>query len=80
MNIYNATEACSQLCSLMDEAATTHKPILITGELGNVILVAEEDWKAMNETLFLVSIPGMRESIRENLDYGLEETTTKLDW
>lgn len=80
MTTLNATEARSKLYSLIDEATTTHKPITITGKRGNAVLLAEDDWNAINETLFLLSIPGMRESIREGMDSDIEEASTKLDW
>jgi prevent-host-death family protein len=80
MTILKATEARSKLYALIDEAAETHKPIMITGKRGNAVLVAEEDWNAINETLYLLSIPGMRESIREGMAEDLDECARKLDW
>ena len=80
MSTLNATEARSKLYALIDEARETHKPILITGKRGNAVLLAEEDWNAISETLFLVSIPGMRESIREGLATDLADTAQTLDW
>jgi len=79
MSIFNATEARSNLYSLIDEANQTHKPIVITGERGNAVLIAEEDWNAINETLYLMSIPGVRESIREGLATELADTNLSLD-
>ena len=80
MTTLDATEAVSRLHNLIDEAAQTHQPIMITGKRGNAVLLAEEDWKAINETLYLVSIPGMRESIREGMDSNLEDCDRELDW
>jgi prevent-host-death family protein len=80
MSTLNATEARSKLYALIDEAKATHKPITITGKRGNAVLLAEEDWNAISETLFLVSQPGMRDSIREGLATDLTETDQKLDW
>ena len=80
MTTFKATEARTKLYSLIDEAATTHKPITITGKRGNAVLLAEDDWNAINETLFLLSIPGMRESIREGMDSKLKDAANKLDW
>ena len=80
MSTFNATEARSKLYSLIDEATTTHKPITITGKRGNAVLLAEDDWNAINETLFLLSIPGMRESIQEGMDSKLDDAADKLDW
>ena len=69
----NANEARTRLDNLIDESSQTHKPILITGIRNNAILLAEEDWGGINETLYLVSIPGMRGSIIEGMETGLEE-------
>ncbi len=80
MTTLNATEARSKLYSLIDEASDTHQPIVITGKRGNAVLVSEEDWNSIKETLFLLSIPGMRESIREGMDEELDECSEELDW
>ncbi len=80
MTVLNATEARAKLYSLIDEAAASHQPIVITGKRANAVLVSEEDWKAISETLFLVSIPGMRESIKEGLATELTECARELDW
>ena len=63
MTILNVTEARSKLYNLIDEAANTHQPIVITGKRVNAVLISEEDWRAITETLHLLSVPGMRESI-----------------
>ena len=75
-----ASEARSKLYRLIDEAASTHTPILITGKRSNAVLIAEEDWRAIQETLYLLSIPGMRESIREGLNTPIEECAKDLEW
>ncbi len=80
MTTLNATEARSKLYRLIDEATQSHKPVLITGKRGNAVLLAEQDWNAINETLYLVSIPGMRDSIRKGMESGLDECETELDW
>jgi len=80
MTTLNATEARAKLYALMDEAAANHQPIVITGKRGNAVLLAEEDWNAINETLHLLSIPGMRESIREGMDTKLDDCSQELDW
>lgn len=71
-----ATEARSNLYRLIDETADSHQPIVIMGKRNKAVLVAEEDWAAIQETLYLLSIPGMRESIRDGVDQRNEE----LDW
>ena len=80
MSSITATEARKRLFKLIDEAAASHEPILITGKRGNAVLVSEEDWKAMQETVYLLSLPGMREAIREGLDSPLSECSEKLEW
>jgi len=80
MATITATEARSKLYSLIDEAEQNHEPIVITGKRGNAVLVAESDWNAIKETLYLLSIPGMRESIVEGMKESLEESSTELEW
>jgi antitoxin YefM len=80
MNIINATEARSKLYRLIDETAETHEPIVITGKRKNAVLLSEEDWNAISETIYLLSIPGMRESIREGLEENLSNCSKELDW
>ena len=80
MTTCNATEARSKLYALIDETTDTHQPIVITGKRGNAVLLAEDDWKAINETLHLLSVPGMRESIREGMAANLDDCKQELDW
>jgi antitoxin YefM len=80
MATFTASEARSKLYRLIDETAASHQPILITGKRANAVLVSEEDWRAIQETVYLLSIPGMRESIREGLDTPIEECAKALDW
>ncbi len=80
MIILNATEARSKLYSLIDETTDTHQPIVITGKRGNAVLVSEEDWNAIAETLHLLSVPGMRESIKDGMNQNLSECSKELDW
>jgi prevent-host-death family protein len=80
MTILNVTEARTKLYSLIDEAADTHQPIVITGKRGNAVLVSEEDWNSISETLHLLSVPGMRESIKEGMNEPITECSKELDW
>jgi antitoxin YefM len=80
MATLTVSEARSKLYSLIDETATSHQPILITGKRANAVLVSEEDWRAIQETVYLLSIPSMRESIREGLNSPIEECAKDLDW
>jgi PHD/YefM family antitoxin component YafN of YafNO toxin-antitoxin module len=65
---------------LIDDASVSHEPVVITGKRGNAVLLAEDDWTAINETLYLLSVPGMRESIIEGMQENLDETSTELEW
>ena len=67
MTSMNASEAREKLYRLLDETASDHEPVLITGPRSNAVLVGEEDWHSIQETLYLLSVPGMRESIAEGL-------------
>ncbi len=80
MTTITVTEARSKLYNLIDETANSHQPVMITGKRSNAVLLSEADWNAINETLYLVSIPGMRESIREGLETPLDECETGLNW
>lgn len=80
MTILNATDARSKLYSLIDETADTHEPIVITGKRSNAVLLSESDWNAIQETLHLLSIPGMRESIKEGLAENVADCSKELDW
>lgn len=80
MTILNATEARSKLYTLIDETMETHQPIVITGKRGNAVLISEEDWNAIAETLHLLSVPGMRESIKDGMKEDLSESSRELDW
>ncbi len=80
MTSITATEARKQLYKLVDDVSETHEPVQITGKRGNAVLVGEDDWRAVQETLFLVSIPGMRESIIEGMATPPEELDDELRW
>jgi antitoxin YefM len=53
---------------------------VIKGKRANAVLISEEDWNAISETLYLLSIPGMRESIKEGLEQDLAGCSKELDW
>ena len=80
MTTLTATEARSKLYRLIDEATSSHEPILITGKRGNAVLISEDDWRSVQETLYLLSIPGMRESIRDGLATPIGECSDEIDW
>jgi prevent-host-death family protein len=80
MKTISVTKARSKLYKLLDEVRTSGEPIQITGKRSNGILISESDWRAISETLFLVSIPGMRESIRKGLKEPIEKCATEIKW
>ena len=80
MTTVTATKARNNLYSLIDEANESHIPIQITGKRGNAILVSEDDWKAISETIYLSTIPGMVESIKEGMDEAIENCSDTLEW
>jgi antitoxin YefM len=73
-----ATEARAKLFKLLDRAAKSHEPIRITGERSNAVLISEEDWRSIQETLYLLSIPGMGEGIRDGLKTPVEKCGATL--
>jgi len=80
MTVVNTSEARDNLDRLLDEAAAAHEPVLITGPRSNGVLVGEEDWNAIQETLYLLSIPGMRESICQGLATPIEDCKEEPGW
>ena len=79
MNTLTASQARAKLYGLVDEATSSHEPILITGKRANAVLLAEEDWRAIQETLYLLSIPRMRESIRKGMKEPIARCRKKID-
>jgi len=80
MTMLTVSEARSGLYKLLDKTAESHEPIQITGKRHNAVLIAEEDWRAVKETLYLLSVPGMRESIRKGLKTPLKKCSKDLKW
>jgi len=80
MTTLTASTARARLYKLLDEANKLHEPIQITGKRSNAILLSEEDWRAIQETLHLLAIPGMRESIRAGLATPVDKCADKLKW
>ncbi len=73
MTTLTATEARANLYRLIDAVTDSHEPVLITGKRGNAILISEADWRAIEETMYLLGVPGMRESIIEGLNTSLAD-------
>jgi len=80
MTAITASEARANLYRLIDEAAKSHQPLLITGKRNKAVLISEEDWEAIQETMYLLSVPGMRESIREGLETPVSDTSKEPGW
>jgi antitoxin YefM len=80
MTTLTASAARAKLYKLLDQAAASHEPVQITGKRSNAVLIAEEDWRSIQETLYLLSIPGMRESIRKGLKTPVSKLSKTLDW
>ena len=80
MSTVSATEARKRLYALIDEVGQSHEPVQITGKRSNAVLLSEDDWRAIQETLHLVSIPGMRESILEGMATPLEGLSSEPGW
>ena len=80
MTSMSATEARKQLYKLLDDVAASHEPIEITGKRSSAVLVSEDDWRAVQETLHLLSIPGMRESILEGMATPADQLADEPGW
>jgi prevent-host-death family protein len=80
MAAITASEARANLYRLIDETASSHQPLLISGKRNTAVLVSAEDWEAIQETLFPLSAPGMRESIPEGMKTPDDECAGDLNW
>jgi antitoxin YefM len=80
MKTVNVTNARENLYMLVDEANNSHEPIQILGKRGNAVLISESDWNSIQETLYLMSIPGMKESIIEGMNTPIDECQEELKW
>jgi prevent-host-death family protein len=80
MATLTASQARAGLYRLIDQAAETHQPIIISGKRSNAVLISEEDWSAIQETLYLLAIPGMRESIKNAIAEPLANSKKALKW
>lgn len=80
MTVMTATAARTNLYNLIDQTRDCHEPIIISGKRNNAVLISVDDWNAIQETLYLCSIPEMRDSIIEASKEPLKESIKKLDW
>ena len=80
MSSINITNARKNLYRLVERLSETHEPVHITGRSKSAVLIGEDDWRSIEETLYLLSIPGMRDSITKGMKESLEKGSTKLEW
>lgn len=80
MKNINISQARTKLFSLVDEVHDSNEPVHIKGKRHNAVLVSEDDWNSLQETVYLTSIPGVRESILKGRKETLGQCTTKLKW
>ena len=80
MHTLTASEARANLYRLIDQAGKSHEPIVISGKRGSAVLLAAEDWSAIQETLYLLAVPGMRESIKAGMAEPLSKSAKALKW
>ena len=78
--VMTVSQARSNIYKIMDETAETHQPIMITGKRNNVVMLSEEDWNAIEETLYLNSIPGMSDSIKDAMNAPNSEFSEEVEW
>ena len=80
MTTLKVTEERVNLYKLIDDTTVNHEPVVITGKRGNAVLLAEDDWNTINETLRRLSVPGMLESILEGVQESIDSAATELNW
>ena len=80
MNTLTASEARANLYRLIDQTVASHEPIILAGKRASAVLLSAEDWSAIQETLYLLAVPGMRESIREGMETPIDACSKELAW
>lgn len=79
MSAINITNARKKLYNLVEEVNLYSEPTLIVSKKGNAVLVSENDWNAIQETVYLNSIPGMVESIKKGMETPIEDCVSEED-
>jgi len=79
MSAINITKARKELYNLVEEVNLYSEPTLIVSKKGNAVLVSENDWNAIQETVYLNSIPGMVESIKKGMETPIEDCVSEED-
>ena len=80
MHAVTASEARANLYRMIDETAQSHEPLLISGKRASAVLLNAEDWRAIQETLYLLAVPGMRDSIKAGMAEPLAKSAKTLSW
>jgi prevent-host-death family protein len=80
MRIVQVSEARTKLTQLMDDVAAKHQPIMIAGKRNSAVMLALDDWTAIQETLFLSTDTKMRQSIRDGMNTPVNQLDSSLDW
>lgn len=80
MKTLTATQARKDIYRIIESLGQSHEAIQITGKAGNAILISESDWNAIQETLYLLSIPDIRATVKKGLKTPIEKCTKELDW
>lgn len=80
MHIHTASEARANLYRLIDDAQQSHEPIIISGKRSSAVLISTDDWNAIQETLYLLGVPGLRESVKTGMSEPLAESAKSLEW
>ena len=76
----SVSQVRADIYNVMDETAQSHEPVLITGKRNNVVMISQEDWNAIEETLYLNSIPNMASSIQKSMNADDEEFSENIEW
>lgn len=80
MQSLTASEARANLYRLLDQTSESHQPITISGKRNSAVLISSEDWEAIQETLYLLAVPSMRESIKKGIEEDIDNCSKDLDW
>ncbi len=80
MKTITGEQAQATLPQLLEQAATSHEPIQINGATASAVLISEEEWRSIEETLYLLSVPGIRDSIQEGMRTPLGQCSSELPW
>jgi len=78
--IMSVSQVRADIYNIMDETAQTHEPILITGKRNNAVMLSQEDWNAIEETLYLNAIPNMVSSIQSAIKVSDSEFSENIEW